>query len=434
MRHIALPAPGDWRQFCIQASRIHARALDLDRPLWEAYVIEGLDRLLELPRGSFALLIKIHHAAIDVEGSAALTQLLHDTSPGPAPTQPPVPWFPEPLPGRVALVRRGLANALASPFRLAGPAMRALARFAPTALAVAGDIVLRPERMPVTRFNSAVSPHRVFETRRFARADFERIRALAPGATLDDAVLAVCAGGLRRYLHANGELPPASLTAIAPYWSRGAGESDGHGLTWMRLPLGTDLADPVARLAFIAGRTSAADTAAGALHARALGDVGEHAPAATLALASKMLARAASTIGRRTPLANCTVTQLAGPTQPLYLLGARMTYYSAIMPIADGMGLVFAVTGHEDRIVISPTACRELLPDPESFAQCLRESFEECLAAARATAGPGAPLRRRQARAPTGDGSRPRPRSASTDATAPRAARGGRPPPTAPAH
>ena len=82
VRHIALPKPGDWRQFCIQASRIHARPLDLNRPLWEIYVVEGLDSLLELPVGSFALLTKVHHAAVDAEGGSRIAMLLHDLGKG----------------------------------------------------------------------------------------------------------------------------------------------------------------------------------------------------------------------------------------------------------------------------------------------------------------------------------------------------------------
>ena len=87
---------------------------------------------------------------------------------------------------------------------------------------------------------------------------------------------------------------------------------------------------------------------------------------------------------RRAPSASCNITNVAGPSVPLYLNGARMTYFSAIMPISDGMGLVFAVTSYDGRIIISPTSCRELLPDPEAFTQQLRDSFQEYLALARA--------------------------------------------------
>ena len=97
-----------------------------------------------------------------------------------------------------------------------------------------------------------------------------------------------------------------------------------------------------------------------------------------------MLGRALLGAGRRAPLANCAITNVPGPTVPLYLNGARMTYFSAIMPINDGLGLVFAVTSYDGKIIVSPTSCREQMPDPEVFAQCVRDCFQEYVALARA--------------------------------------------------
>ena len=133
-----------------------------------------------------------------------------------------------------------------------------------------------------------------------------------------------------------------------------------------------------------------------AIGARELTDIGTHAPAATLALTGKMLGRALLGSGRRAPLASCTITNVPGPSVPLYLNGARMTYFSAIMPITDGMGLVFAVTSYDGKIIVSPTSCREQMPDPEVFTQCVRDSFQEYLALARAPTRPGRKRRRRQ--------------------------------------
>jgi len=212
VRHIALPHPGDWRQFCIQASRIHARALDLQRPLWEIYVIEGLDSITDLPAGSFALLTKIHHAAIDVESRNEFIEVLHDTTRRPPKQVPAEPWFPERAPGAASLLCRAGVHLAFSPVRLLKPLRRAT----PAALAFARD-VLHPEHAPTaTRFNAVVSAHRVFDTRRFLCEEFERIRGLVAGATVNDAVVAVCAGGLRRYLGAHAELPQADLPAVVP--------------------------------------------------------------------------------------------------------------------------------------------------------------------------------------------------------------------------
>jgi len=392
VRHIALPKPGDWRQFCIQAARIHARPLDMSRPLWEIYVIEGLDGFLDLPKGSFALLTKTHHAAIDVEHGSEITLLLHDLSATPQAGTPPAPWFPEPPPGLLPIVCRGLAHSVTSSLRLAGPLTRALRNAAPAVLAAAGDVLLRPQNLPVTRFNSIVSPHRVFETRRFMESEFSAIRKLVRRASLNDAVLAVCGGALRRYLGALGELPAASLSAAAPVCIRGAasGAGDPPDLTLLHVQLGTDIADPVRRLALIRDQTASSELSALAEGARELTDVAQHAPAATLALASKVMGRAALGLGRRAPLANCTVTHVPGPSAPLFLCGARMSYFSAIMPISDGRGLVFAITRYDGRLVISPTSCRELMPDPEVFAMCVRDSFQEYLAAATARKKPAA--------------------------------------------
>jgi WS/DGAT/MGAT family acyltransferase len=396
VRHIALPKPGDWRQFCIQVSRIHARALDLDRPLWEAYVIEGLDSFLDLPSGSFALLFKTHLAAVDLQHLGALSSLLYDTQATPAAPPPPAPWFAESAPGpwgRLGLVRRGLVQSVTAPLRLARPLLRAATSVAPAAAALASEMLLRPQNLPATRFNAIVSPHRVFETRRFTEAEFEAIRALVPGATLDDAVAAVIGGALRRYLQAQGELPPThSLAAIMPEVMPevmpednrpDAGTADGQPLRWRHLRLGTDIADARQRLATLAAQArEAPGEVARLLGSPALAEAGEQASAALLAWSRRLVSRASARLGARTPPANCTLAWVPAPSQPMYLCGARLSYFSAILPITDGLGLAFAVTRYDGRLVISPTSCRELMPDPAAFAQCLRDSFQDLLALA----------------------------------------------------
>src|SRR3954447_13366960 len=119
VRHIALPRPGDWRQFCIQVARLHSRPLDRSRPLWEMYVIEGLDNIDGLPAGSFAIMTKIHHAAIDGVTLLEITSALNDLSPdAPAPVAPDA-WRPEPIPPATELLRRAAVNAAVRPMRLA---------------------------------------------------------------------------------------------------------------------------------------------------------------------------------------------------------------------------------------------------------------------------------------------------------------------------
>ncbi|HQR25054.1 MAG TPA: wax ester/triacylglycerol synthase family O-acyltransferase, partial [Steroidobacteraceae bacterium] len=282
VRHISLPKPGDWRQFCIQASRIHARPLDLSRPLWELYLVEGLDTFLDLPPDSFAILAKIHHAAINVKGGAEITTLLHDTTALPPQAEPAEPWFPEPPPSTSVLLARAAFHNLVQPFMVAAPLTRMVRKIAPVVFGTLRDAWLHPERLPVTRFDSEVSPHRVYETRRFTIEEFKRIRALVPGSTVNDAVLAVCGGALRRYLLSHDELPGPSLVSFAPVSVRSGDKAAPaeRAINLFRVPLGTDIEDPVRRLRSIHRHTSTADEIGQAVGAKELTDFTKHAPAA----------------------------------------------------------------------------------------------------------------------------------------------------------
>ncbi len=383
VRHIALPKPGDWRQFCIQASRIHARPLDLQRPLWEMYVIEGLDSFLDLPVGSFAVLLKVHHAAIDVAHGNEVTRLLHDLSPSVDPQTPVAPWFPEPVPGNLMLLWLAGLNLATLPLRMTQPLMNSWTALKSTAKTFAGELLGKSHTFPVTRFNTVVSAQRVFETRRFALADFKSIRQLVPGSTVNDVVLAVCAGGLRAYLNRQDELPPEPMVAAAPIAVHSDLDGDqGPGFSWVRVALATNIADPIARLRQIQSETSSSSIMSQAISARELTSLAQQTPSIAIAATSKMLRSASALLGDWAPLANCAINNVPGSRDPLYLLGARLTYLSAIMPISDGMGLVFSVTGYNHTIVISFTGCYEQLPDPEALAQCLRDSFQEYLALA----------------------------------------------------
>jgi WS/DGAT/MGAT family acyltransferase len=330
--------------------------------------------------------------------------LLHDTTALPPHPEPPEPWFPESPPGTGSLLVRAALHNVVQPFMVAAPLTRMVRKVAPIMLGALREAWLHPDRLPITRFNSEVSPHRVYESRRFTLDEFKKIRSLVPGATINDSVLAVCGGALRRYLLTHDELPGPSLVSIAPLSIRNADNVAGgaSGISLLRVPLGTELEDPVRRLRAIHQHTSNADEMGQAVGAKELTDITKHAPATTLALSARLLAGSALGMRKGAPLASCTVTNVPGPAIPLYLNGARMTYFSAIMPISDGMGLVFAVTSYDGRIIISPTSCREQIPDPEFFALCIRESFQEYLelASRAAPGGRKARAKRRKAKVP----------------------------------
>jgi WS/DGAT/MGAT family acyltransferase len=384
VRHIALPKPGDWRQFCIQSSRIHARSLDLNRPLWEMYVIEGLDSFLDLPQGSFSILLKIHHAAIDIEHGNEITRLLHDLSPEVNPPAPTAPWFPEDTPGDATLLWRAGFHMATWPLRLLQPVGRAWNGFLTTAQAVSRELRGVPPPFPMTRFNTEVSSQRVYETRRFALDEFKQIRTLVQDASVHDVVLAVCAGGMRRYLELQDELPRDSLVAAVPVAVPGDASAQSLRFSWVRMDLATAIEDPVARLAAIQKASTASSTMSQAFSAKELTSMAAQVPSMAFASTSKMLRSASAVLGEWAPLANCAITNIPGSRETLYLQGAKLSYLSAIMPVYDGMGLVFSVTGYGNTIVVSFTACAEQVPDPEVLAQCVRDSFQDYLALARA--------------------------------------------------
>lgn len=393
VRHYALPKPCDWRQFCILATRVHARSLDMNRPLWEMNVIEGLDNVAGLPKGSFAIITKLHHAAVDGTALAELTWALHDTlgtksQKIPVPTQdaPPLTYYQADTSWRQTLARIATDNLL-SISQLLPPVARVTPKFSAMATAAfrqrmfpAPDAVKGPN-MPITRFNKKFNAKRVFDTVEMDMADIKLIRTAVPGATVNDVVLSVVGGGLRRYLEAKGELPKTSLMAAAPINTRqdtSERKTSGNSISVMGLPVGTQIADPLKRLEYVLSATTKTKVVSSGVGAREMTDISKHTPPATLALAGRIVISSLSS----SPKFNCIVSNVPGPVEPLYMMGAKLVYWSGVMPIPDGVGLFFAVSSYCGKLFISLTSSPVLVPDPEFMATCLRESIAETFGAA----------------------------------------------------
>ena len=257
VRHIALPAPGDWRQFCIQAARLHARPLDLSRPLWEMYVIEGLDDVEGVPKGA------LRHRA---QGPPRRRRRQvrrgddhghpHPDPDGGDPPPPATPWQPEHDPSAAELSTRAGVNAVtdpgpgAAPGRPARPGPRAGGRRA--AAPAAAELDRSWRRAPGS---TGPSPPTACSTPASSSfADLKPMRDAVPGATVNDVALAVLGGALRSYLDDAGELPEASLRAMTPVSVRTEAEKAdlGNQVSAMIVSLATDVADPVERLAAVA--------------------------------------------------------------------------------------------------------------------------------------------------------------------------------------
>lgn len=390
VRHYALPKPNDWRQFCILASRIHARTMDMNRPLWEMYVIEGLDNVAGLPKGSFAIVTKLHHAAVDGTALAELTWALHDTLgaksqkvPVPTKEAPPLTYYQADTSLGQTLARIATDNLL-SITQLLPPVARVTPKFGAMAAAAfrkrmfPSPEAVKSPKLPITRFNKKFNAKRVFDTVEVSMADIKLIRNAVPGVTVNDVVLSVVGGGLRRYLEAKGELPKTSLMAAAPINTRqdaSERKTTGNSISVMTLPVGTQIADPLKRLEYVLSSTTKTKVVSSGVGAREMTDISKHTPPATLALAGRMVTSSLSS----SPKFNCIVSNVPGPVEPLYMMGAKLVYWSGVMPIPDGAGLFFAVSSYCGKLFISLTSSPVLVPDPEYLNACLSESFAETL-------------------------------------------------------
>lgn len=380
--HARLPRPGDWRQFCIQVARHFSRPMDMTRPLWDMYVVEGLDHIPSIAPGSFATLTRIHHAAIDGASGTHFFVALSDRDAEGHPVfdlaESAVPLGAEPAPLET-LTRAFNAN-LTSPVRL----MQSLMKLSPGLLRAAQSNLAHPGQMgpgvPQTRFNAPLSPHKAFDAAEFPLAELSAIRAAVPGATINDVVLAICAGALRAYLLHHGELPEEPLVATAPVNLRATSAEatrPGNNISAMSVRLPTDLADPVARLAAVRAFTIEAKEARAGLSARVMTDLTKHIPGATMALAARML-----TSPRFAPRAsNLFISNVPGPQFPLYMAGARITHQYGLAPLANNMGLFIATPSYDGRISFSITADRAIMPDVAFFRACIEQAQRELLAA-----------------------------------------------------
>lgn len=390
VRHIALPKPGDWRQLCIQVARLHARALDLSKPLWEFWIVEGLDNIDGLPPGCFALVSKVHHAAIDGMSGVEMSAAVHDLEPKAVEDASNAQWSPEKDPPVGELLFRSWLNSIRQPMRFAETFAKSMPGMARLARQVSGgDVSLAGTRMaPKTIFNTTVGPHRVWDAVALPLKDIRVIKDSLPGATVNDAILTVIGGGLRHYLLQRDALPKESMSAMAPISVRADGEKAALGnlVSAMVVNLGTHIADPRERLAYIHGEAKNSKAMTNAVGARTLTEYSQLIPSGLAGLGARLYTRLGAA-NAHAPVFNCVATNVPGSPVPLYFAGAKMLKMMGFGPVFDGMGLINAIYSYAGDIAIGFTSDRDMMPDPSNYAAALRTSFEELRAA---TAGKAA--------------------------------------------
>ncbi|MGI8937856.1 MAG: WS/DGAT/MGAT family O-acyltransferase [Iamia sp.] len=380
IRATALPSPGTDDQLATTVGRLVAQPLDRSRPLWEVWVIEGLES------ENIACLTKVHHAAIDGASGNELTVALLDLTPEVAPHVPAEEWEPDRVPSDVELLGFAATSLVRQPFRLA----KAAARLPGAAL----DLRRRdgeaprlapppaPFAAPKTPFNTAITARRSYS---FASLSLPRAKAVkkATGTTVNDVILAMCAGALRRYLDDRDELPDKPLVAMVPVSVRSDDQRDamGNQVSSMLASLATDIDDPLDRLEAIHASMAGVKQQLKAIGADTLGDWAEFAAPAVAGRAARLYSRT-KIADRHRPLFNVTISNIPGPPFPLYSIGARMVANFPIGPISDGGGLNITVMSYQDSLDFGLLACPDVLPDVDAMAHGLDHALDELVAAA----------------------------------------------------
>ena len=378
LRHIAVPPPGGPKQLADLAAHLTSLHLDRKRPLWEMWVIDGLEG------GHVAVLTKVHHAAIDgVSGNeitVATLELSPDGDPIPEPDEP---WEADRVPTTAELLGYAATSLARQPVRVA----RAVSKTA------SGAMTLRqlnrstpglkpppsPFAAPRTSFNVALTPHRSYAFRSVSLSDVKAVKNAA-GVTVNDVVLGLCAGSLRRYLDHIGEHPDGPLVAMVPVSVRSDDEKEtgGNRVSSMLTSLATDIDDPVERLQAISAGTKGAKETLKAIGADALTDWVEFAAPAVLGRAARLYSRT-KMASRHRPLFNVTISNVPGPPFPLYSAGAALVAHYPMGPIMDGGGLNMTVMSYQDHLDFGLLACKDLITDPWLLADGLADELEELL-------------------------------------------------------
>ena len=377
VRHIAVPAPGTPDKVADIVGDIAGRPLDRARPLWEFWVIEGVEN------GAVAVVARMHHATIDgVSGSSLLTNIL-DLEAAPLDESPVVDdWMPEHKPSDVELLRHAIVSRLRRPLplalALATPNLVRGAIGVTRARTSSGPSGGTPFDTPHTPWNAPLTPHRRVA---FASVPLDEVKTMknAFGCTVNDIVLATATSALRTYLQRIDELPDRPLLAACPVSVRNDETADidsSNKVSAMFVSLPTHLEDPEEQIAHIRDATMGAKQEHQAMGARTLLELGELAGPRSFGLASRLLGGLAS---RGTVPINLVISNVPGPPFPLYLGGARLVSMVPLGPPIEGVGLNITVMSYIDRIDWGFIACRELAPRLQDMAQAVEDAHQDLL-------------------------------------------------------
>jgi diacylglycerol O-acyltransferase / wax synthase len=372
VRHSALPSPGSEEQLRNMAARVFSQQLDRTKPLWELWLVQGLERK------RFALISKTHHAVVDGVAGVDIATVLFDVTPVPEPVEPEHEWVPSPEPSAAELAARGIEGIATTPLRVArrlvnavehpGPAVHQATEAAEALGEVAWSLANPAPEVPL---NTEIGSHRRFEWVRSDLGELKRIKN-ALGGTVNDVVLAVVSGALRRWLRARGvRTEGLELRALVPVSIRAEDEQGhlGNRIAAVRGPLPVYIEDPVRRLEAVREAMQGVKGSKQALGAEVISRFNDFAPPTLLAQASRL--------NFSTRLFNLIVTNVPGPQIPLYVLGRELQDVFPVAFLPQNHALAIAIMSYNGGIDFGLLADYDAMDDLDLIVDGIQEAIAE---------------------------------------------------------
>ncbi|MBT8138170.1 MAG: wax ester/triacylglycerol synthase family O-acyltransferase [Gammaproteobacteria bacterium] len=376
-----LPAPGDWQQLKAIISSIHSCRLPMGKPLWNATLVEGINELENCPRGSVALVLRVHHAVADGMSIARLLAWMHEdhdaapaTSAALRKKQPVKPDF-------FKLWQQSSVKSWSRPIQL----VKTLSNLLPRLGGVSEGSKVPGHTTEIantkTRFNVEVEANRVFGAVQLPINEIKGIKRDVRRVTVNDIALCVVAGGLRSYLKHHGELPATSVVSGVPVNLRARGDVEsGNNISMMQVGLATDISDPIQRLRAIHEYALIGKAKTKALGKESLKQVSDSLSPVILAEGIKLISFATMATDLPVPF-HVLVSNVPGSVKPLALQGHPVHALFGLGPLRDSMGLFHIVSNTDKRYAISFTSCESMMPDADFYEACLHDSYASLLAA-----------------------------------------------------
>jgi len=382
LSYITLNGPDKNTQLTELAANLFSKPLDRDKPLWSITYVDGIENCSGLPGKCFAMVVKIHHAAIDaLSGDEVMSSLL-DFSVKPKTVTRAREWKPTPLPNTFRLLGSAYSNALSTPLRLANLAKEtAASTFYSVLLQRLRKLNLPPALFsaPRTAFNNPISDKRALHYVEIPLERIKEIRKEIDDTTINDIVMGVCAEALHHYLKDHKATPEAPLIAMTPISvrSKSLQTKTGNQLSAIILSLATDIKHPIARIKQIHENAVISKTYNQAISADRLTEL---IPSSIAALSARIYTEF-QLAQRHKPLFNIPITNIPGPQMPLYMNGSKLIRQVGTAPLFDGIGVVLVVVSYDGKITISVTSCPTIMENPGNFGEYLLKAVDDIEAA-----------------------------------------------------